>query len=240
MTSIKRKKLGESVIEEMQRMIRRGELKSGDKLPNQNEFAAKLGISRPTLREALHTLTLLGVIEQRPGAGTVIRGLGSLNMAEHLPPPFANDTQATLELVEARRFIEVVVVELAARQGTESEIAQIGRLVQDMTGALGQGDTARYAELDLAFHYQIAAAAHNRFLIHLFVHVRGLMEQFMREGFRVMPGMRERSLKFHASIYHHLKDRQGKKAARQMARHIQDIERSIKNYLDLAERKRPA
>jgi GntR family transcriptional repressor for pyruvate dehydrogenase complex len=48
------------VIEEINRMILSGEVKEGDKLPNQNDFAAQLGVSRPSLREALHTLTLIG------------------------------------------------------------------------------------------------------------------------------------------------------------------------------------
>ena len=59
MASIKRKKLSDSVIEEIKRMLLSGELQEGDKLPNQNEFAAQLGVSRPSLREALNTLTLI-------------------------------------------------------------------------------------------------------------------------------------------------------------------------------------
>ena len=73
MAAIKRKKLGDAVLEEIKRMITDGELAEGDKLPNQNEFSAQLGVSRPSLREALHTLNLMGVIEQRPGLGTVIK-----------------------------------------------------------------------------------------------------------------------------------------------------------------------
>jgi GntR family transcriptional repressor for pyruvate dehydrogenase complex len=53
MAAIKRKKLADSVIEEIKRMVDVGELKEGDKLPNQLEFAAQLGVSRPCLREAL-------------------------------------------------------------------------------------------------------------------------------------------------------------------------------------------
>ena len=99
MTAIKRKKLADSVIEEIIRRIESGELKEGDKLPNQNEFAAQLGVSRPSLREALHTLTLIGAIEQRPGFGTVIRAKNTARMAEHLSPPLVSDTTATMELM---------------------------------------------------------------------------------------------------------------------------------------------
>ena len=73
MAAIIRKKLADSVLEEIRRMITDGELGEGDKLPNQNEFSTQLGVSRPSLREALHTLNLMGVIEQRPGLGTVRR-----------------------------------------------------------------------------------------------------------------------------------------------------------------------
>jgi GntR family transcriptional repressor for pyruvate dehydrogenase complex len=96
MAVIKRKKLADSVIEEIKRMVDVGELKEGDKLPNQLEFAAQLGVSRPSLREALHTLTLIGAIEQRPGLGTVIKSANSTLWAVQLCPPLVSDAQASI------------------------------------------------------------------------------------------------------------------------------------------------
>ncbi|MCX7953528.1 MAG: GntR family transcriptional regulator, partial [Deltaproteobacteria bacterium] len=66
---ITKKKISESVIEEIKRLVLTGQLKEGAKLPNQNELATMLGVSRTSLREALNTLSMLGIVEQKPGYG---------------------------------------------------------------------------------------------------------------------------------------------------------------------------
>lgn len=230
MTSIKRKRLADSVIDEIRRMMMNGDLKKGDKLPNQSQFAAQLGVSRPSLREALNTLMLLGAIEQRPGFGTVIRSVGPLMFTEHLSPPLVSDHQATLELIESRRFLEVDIVEIAVQNAEDEEIRQLGRIVSEMTQALNKGRIEDYTDLDLAMHYKIVEATHNRFMIYMFVNLRGIMEQFMRETFSVLPGLLHRSLRFHTRIYEGIRDRSAKKATSNMNRHIQDIRQALEHY----------
>ncbi|MBU0733749.1 MAG: GntR family transcriptional regulator [Proteobacteria bacterium] len=66
MGRIVKKKLSYSVLEEIGRMVEAGELKRGDKLPPQDQLAAQLGVSRPSLREALRAMEMIGAIEQRP------------------------------------------------------------------------------------------------------------------------------------------------------------------------------
>jgi len=169
LTSIKRKKLADAVIEEIQRMIDNGELKEGDKLPNQNEFAAQLGVSRPSLREALHTLTLIGAVEQRPGLGTVLRSRKQAMFAEHLSPPLVSDHETTIELVEARRHIESGIAELAVKNAGDEDIRELKHLVDAMAGALREERNNDYTELDLKFHFKLAESTRNRFMLHMFV-----------------------------------------------------------------------
>lgn len=227
MAMVKKKRLADGVIEEIVRRIDGGELEDGDKLPNQNEFAAELGVSRSSLREALHTLTLVGAIEQRPGLGTVIRTKKSARMAEHLATPLVSDAEASMELMETRRYIELAAVDLAAKRASEEDLAEMEKLIREMQVALDNERPEEYAELDLAFHYQIAYAAHNRFLIHLFVTMRTLMEQFIRETFTVLPGLLQRSLVFHAHILENMRARNRIKAVAAMGRHLEDIEKAL-------------
>ena len=184
----------------------------------------------PPLREALNTLSLIGAIEQRPGYGTVIKAESPLLFTDHLAAPLVSDAQATLELIESRRYIEADVVEMAAKSATLKEIRELGEIVDQMPKALKAGRTGGYADLDLAFHYKIAEAAHNRFMLHMFVTLRGLMEQFMRETFTVLPDLLERSLKFHINISQAIGNRDVKKASRNMNRHIEDIQRALAHY----------
>jgi GntR family transcriptional repressor for pyruvate dehydrogenase complex len=236
LASIEKKKLSDSVIEEIKRMIESGELKEGDKLPNQLDFAAQLGVSRASLREALHTLTRIGAIEQRPGLGTVFKSANPSLWADQISPPLVSDIYETFKLIEARRFIEAGVVELAVESAEKEDIKKLGRLIKEMKVALKQDRISDYSELDMTFHHQIANASHNRFMVHMFVTIRGLMEQFIREAFIVMPGLLERSLKFHISVFEGIKERNKRKAVTSMKNHIQDIEQAFRDYYNTSEK----
>jgi GntR family transcriptional regulator, transcriptional repressor for pyruvate dehydrogenase complex len=234
--SINRKKLSESVIEEIKKMIERGELSLGDKLPNQNEFAAQLGVSRTVLREALQTLNQLGVIDQRPKYGTVIRAKTPFLYSEHLIPPLMSDNNATIELIQARRFIEVGAAEMAARNASKAQIKDMGRLVDEMERMSKAGDDAEYAEKNIAFHFLIAKACHNRFMVHLLATIRGFMEQWTQESISVLPGLLDRSVKSHREIYEAIRDREPRKAASSMRRHIADFQKSLEKFYKMTGR----
>lgn len=223
-----KKKLAESVLDEISRMVESGELKEGDKLPNQNELAAQLGVSRPSLREALKILEDIGAIEQRPKYGTVFKGRSQILYSSHLTPPLLEDEAAVIELIEARKFIEMACVELAAVKATDREIEELGRLVEKMEEMLDRAKMDQYAEHDITFHYSIARASGNRFMHHLFVSNRRLMEHIIEDGFRLLPGMFDRSRRYHQGIYQALKARDKAKAVEIMGEHIDFIMSSLK------------
>ncbi len=236
MLSISRKKLAHSVIEEIKGMIERGELDPGDKLPNQNEFAAQLGVSRTVLREALQTLNQLGVIEQRPKYGTVIRAKTPFLYSEHLIPPLMSDNLATIELIQARKCIEIEAAELAARYASAAQIKEMEKIVDEMLQMCESGDDSGYAEKNIVFHFLIAKASHNRFMVHLLATIRGYMEQWTQESITVLPGLLDRSLKSHREIYEAIRDRDHQKAANAMRKHLMDFQKSLEKYYKLAVR----
>ncbi|MGQ9694314.1 MAG: FadR/GntR family transcriptional regulator [Thermodesulfobacteriota bacterium] len=237
MMTISRKKVADAVIEEIKRMMQSGELKEGQKLPNQNIFAAQLGVSRTSLREALNTLTRLGITEQRPGYGTVLRSRIPAIFVDHVNPPFISDKQATIELIEVRRFVEAGTAELSVKNIKSDQIKEMDSLIKEMHKSLNEDRIDDYIGLDLAFHYLIAKASHNRFLINIFITIRGFLEQYMRESFRVMPWMLARSLKFHQNIYQAIKNENISKAVWHMRRHILDVQRAIQRYYEHQEGK---
>jgi GntR family transcriptional repressor for pyruvate dehydrogenase complex len=222
--------LADSVIEEIKRMIIGGELKEGDKLPNQYEFAAQLGVSRPSLREALHTLSLIGAIEQRPGLGTIILSTNTRLWDEQLSIPLVSDVQASLELIIARRFIESGIAELAVQNATADDIRQIGNLLKKMIKALKKERIKEYYKLDMEFHHQIAISSHNRFMLHMFITIDKLIEQFIRETFTVIPGLLQSSLGYHKRLYEGIKERDLNKTVNTMREHIKDVEQSLMAY----------
>ena len=237
MARIKKKKLADFVLDEIKRMIQAGELKEGDRLPNQNEFAARLGVSRPSLREAMQTLAMVGAVEQRPGYGSVIKSLTPALFASHLTTPLVNDEHATRELLESRRFIEGGIAELAARNATEREIQKTGSLIRQMNEALEKGRREDYSGLDTRFHYHLAVASHNNVMLHFFVTIRSLMEQFMVEAFSLLPELLVHSMEYHQAIFQGLLHRDEAAAGGAMIEHIKHIQSAMEDFYGLAPKK---
>jgi len=226
---IKKKKLADEVIDAIKRMIQSGELKEGDKLPNQTEFAAQLGVSRTSLREAFNTLCVLGVLEQHQGYGTIVKSRFSALYAAHLSATFITDEKATMELLEVRQFMEIGAARLAAKNATKKQIKEMGTLIDEMAKAGEKGDTQKLSEQDIDFHFLIAQATGNRVMIHLLANIRGLMEKFMHEAFLVLHDQK-RYLKAHRDIFEAIKQKNPKKASSLIKKHIMDVQKDLQQY----------
>jgi len=236
MALIKKKKLADEVIDEIKRMIQSGELKEGDRLPNQNEFAAQLGVSRTSLREAFNTLCVLGVLEQHQGFGTIVKSRFSALYADHLSAPFITDEKATIELLEARQFIEIGATRLAAKNATPKQIKEMGNMIDAMAKANIKGDIQKLSEQDIDFHFLIAQATQNRIMIHLLATIRGLMEKFMHEAFFVLHDQK-RYIKAHRDIYNAIKKKDSIKASSLMKKHIADVQKDLQQYYRVVDKK---
>ena len=236
MALIKKKKLADEVIDEIKRMIQSGELKEGDRLPNQNELAAQLGVSRTSLREAFNTLSVLGILEQHQGYGTIVKSKFSALYADHLSAPFITDEKATMELLEARQFIEIGAARLAAKNATPKQIKEMGVLIDDMAKANKREDTQKLSEQDIEFHFLIAQATQNRVIIHLLATIRGLMEKFMHEAFLILHDQK-RYLKAHRDIYNAIKKKDPLKASSLIKKHIADVQKDLQQYYRVTNKK---
>jgi GntR family transcriptional repressor for pyruvate dehydrogenase complex len=230
MAPVRKKNVTNGIIVEIQRMLAEGELREGDKLPNQNDFAAQLGVSRASLREALHTLALLGVIEQKPGAGTVIRAQISAFLMDNLDSPMISGSQGALELIEARQVLETSMIELAIDRAGDAEISHLGEIIQKLSRFASENQVEEYRAVDIQFHYEIARAAHNRFLLHLFVTIRHFLEQFFVESFNLVPDILEKSQKHHEEIFQALKAGDKKKARAEIAKHMKLGRTTVNKY----------
>ena len=226
----KKKKLADYVLDEIKRMLLSGELKEGDKLPNQSLFAEQLGVSRLPLREAIHTLQLMGVIEQKPGAGTIILS-GNPHQWEQKPaPPMLSDSQATLELLETRKIVETHAMRLALVRISKEELKSLKTDIAIMKNSLKAENRKQYLKADMSFHFHLANASHNRYLVHMFLTIHGLMEQFMVEVFDLIPDLMENSMDYHSTIYDELSRRNGDKAVTVMEAHLSSVETAVKAY----------
>lgn len=225
-----KKKLSVYVIEEIKRMLVAGELQEGSKLPNQNEFAKHLGVSRLTLREAMHTLSQISVIVEKPGVGThIIKGDPSLWDIQ-VEAPLLSDAQATIELLEARRALEITIVKASVQRITLSEITMLKNDIALMGKALKENDMKSYLKSDMAFHFHLANASHNRYLLRMLKDIQNLLEQFMLEAFSELPQLLPDSMRYHEQIFEHLINHELEEAVKNMSDHIGSIEELLKEY----------
>ncbi len=230
MAVIAKKKLSEIVVDEIRTRMENGELKIGDKLPNQNLLAMELGVSRTSLREAMNILNLLGVIEQKPGFGTVIRKKIPAINPEGLKPTLLSDKKTTSELLEARYIIESGAVRLATLHATDRQVEGLGKLVKKMQILLTNQDFKEYSHIDLKFHNQIAELSRNRFLKESFVSIKQHMQLFIEEHTQILFHVLEESQKHHQAIFNAVSARDPEQACRDMEEHIVFLQGSYKHY----------
>jgi GntR family transcriptional repressor for pyruvate dehydrogenase complex len=161
---IKPKKISDEIYEQIKELILTGKLKPGEKLPPERELAASIGVSRPSLREALQKLEAKGFLEQIQGDGTYVKSATSDSFDGFLEE-FAKKDNAIFDLMEVRRILETWAAYTAAERATDKEIAQMQEYLNEMKDAKDYGQIGYIP--DANFHSTISYATHNVLLIHI-------------------------------------------------------------------------
>jgi DNA-binding FadR family transcriptional regulator len=154
-------RLYEQVAGQVTDLVARGEFKPGDRLPPERDLAKLLGVSRPTVREAMIALEIAGLVEVRVGAGAFVTDKAASGGAASNGRLFEGVGSSPLELIAARRTIEPEVAALAAQLATPDEVAAIAETVAMIAAAT---DTPSHRAADHQFHVRIALASHNNIL----------------------------------------------------------------------------
>ena len=141
--------------------IERSKLRTGDRLPNETDLANQLGISKPTLRQALRVLERSGLLLVRQGKTGGIFLESDFLPTDELSSNIAAEEQVVLSTLRARRVIETAVTREAVLMATEDDFDSIQRTIDLLT----PGITSRQAmRADTMFHRAVARASHNRVL----------------------------------------------------------------------------
>ena len=155
--------LSEKVADQILKMITiEKKFNIGDKLPNENELSSELGVSRTTLREAVKFLIAHNVLEIKRGKGTFVADNKELNEDFGLSE-LDNFVMNAMDFFEARIMLEPTMANYAARRATAEDIARIVELDKIINKHIDDADLR--TEYDLEFHYAIANAAKNEFII---------------------------------------------------------------------------
>ena len=177
---IQKTSVSQQVVDHILGQIDRGDLKRGDRLPGEREFAESLGISRVPLREAIAVLTAMGIVEKRQGDGNYIVGFSPDALGRILRTCTMLDHALAADLFEARALVEGAAARLAARNATDEDVDALYEEISRMEEAIpayinGKIRLADMLTLDDLFHLRCAAASHNQFYIQFvnIVHTTG-------------------------------------------------------------------
>lgn len=153
--------LGEEVCRALERRIRDGELRPGDRLPTEKQLAELFGVSRAVVREAVARLRAEGYVATRQGAGAFVSAQPG-NASFKLAADGAGEPGGIAQVFELRLLVEAGAAELAARRRTAHDLRTLRRQLKAMAIALKQGADGSAA--DDAFHRAIADATHNPYV----------------------------------------------------------------------------
>lgn len=160
---IEDKKASTYVIEQIVGLIREGVYKTGDKLPPEKEIAAKTGISRPSVREAITSLQVIGVIETKPGKGSYVKSpLEGESVESEAIALLQEEEINPFEVLVARQKIEPIVSEMVLDNLENSDLVKIEQCMKKMKKTVKEGDCDAYFANHWKFHSSIAQATKNR------------------------------------------------------------------------------
>ena len=171
-------KLSAAVTRQIEKLILRGVLRPGERLPAERELAERLGVSRPSLREAVADLQERKLLTSRAGAGIYVADVLGSAFSESLVKLFSDHDEAVFDYLSFRRDLEGLAGERAARLGSDTDLKVIQTLFEQMEAAHQKRNPSDEAKLDAEFHLAIIEASHNVIMLHM---MRS-MYQLLREG----------------------------------------------------------
>jgi len=223
--AIRKNRVSEEVARQLEQMILK-KLRPGDKLPAERELAGQLGVSRSSIRDAIRRLELVGLVEPRQGAGTVVREVSSETLVSPLANVITHKRQMVSELLDFRRMLEPPLAGRAAARATAGEIAEMEDILRRQERKFREGELA--VEEDTEFHYRIATASGNSVVLKVLDVVMDMLRETRSRSLQT-EGRPQKSLAGHRRILAAIKRRDSKAAESAMRQHIKDVEKMVDN-----------
>ncbi|SDQ40022.1 FadR/GntR family transcriptional regulator [Thermostaphylospora chromogena] len=216
-------------IEKIKRMILSGELKPGDRLPKESDFAARLGLSRNSLREAVRALALVHVLDVRQGDGTYVTSLEPdlLKEAVSFVADFHRD-DTLLQFLHVRRILEPEATALAATHMSEADIKELREI---LTSLSERPTVDELITNDLRFHRRIAAGSGNAVLCSLIEGLAGPTTRARTWRDLIREGAVARTREQHTAIYEAIASRRPDVARSWATVHIASVEDFLRRSL---------
>lgn len=227
---IQTEKLSQTVVRQIELLILRGILRAGERLPGERELSEKLGVSRPSLRDAIGELSKNGLLTSRAGSGIYVADVLGSAFSDSLVTLFSKHDEALFDYVDFRRDLEGLAAERAARLASDTDLKVINAVFEKMQNAHAEKDPEAEAGLDAEFHLSIIEASHNVVMLHM---MRSMFE-LLREGvfYNRQAAFRQRNnrlalLDQHRAINNAIQARDPKAARKAVETHLDFVKRAL-------------
>ncbi|MGE5575795.1 MAG: FadR/GntR family transcriptional regulator [Syntrophothermus sp.] len=228
-TPVKKSRIYQDIVDQIQKLIAEGKFKVGDQLPPERELAERFMVSRTSVREALQTLELMGLLESKHGSGRFVKAVTIDSIVQPLASVLVARADLMMELLDARKMFEPAIARFAAERANAEDIAEMEEILEEQAKKVEDGGTA-IAE-DTAFHAAIATATKNEVVLRMVRVITDLLEE-SRERSLQLGGRPSKSLQGHRRILAAIKKGDGEAARTAMLAHLEEIEGGILERLD--------
>jgi GntR family transcriptional repressor for pyruvate dehydrogenase complex len=213
------------IAEQMLAHVQSGHLNPGDRLPPERQLAEQFGVNRQAVREALSALHMLGIVETRPGSGSVIvmrlpKTLDAFSEIRRL-----DEQDNPFEIMEARAVIEPEIVRLAASRASQVQLANIEKAIEEYAAIVQHLKSPPGG--DLRIHLALAQASGNAIFTRFIESVLNAADQWLWRRLREEKWDQKRALlylKHHQEIFDAIRGGDAERAVQAMGSHLSAVQ----------------
>ncbi len=236
-------RISDAIAATLERRILEGSLRPGDRLPPERELAAELGVSRPSLREAIQKLASKGMVQSRQGGGTFVTDALESSFSDPWQDMMGKHPNLREDMLEFRRMLEGQAAEWAAERATEADLQRLEHSFGALKSAFESDNTDQRSDADIAFHQAIGDAAHNVLIGHL----SGALLRMMHDNIRLnlgelkgVPAASRLLMSQHEAIYNAVRESKPQAARAAAETHIDFVRETLAQTLRSVARRETA
>lgn len=236
-------RISDTVAAELEKRILEGSLKPGDRLPSERDLATTLGVSRPSLREAMQKLVTKGMLTTRHGGGNYVTDRLQAHFADPWQEMLSGHPMLHSDLLEFRQMLEGQAAHLAADRATDADIERLDAAYAALEASYSSNDLRTCIDNDVAFHQVIAEAAHNVLIGHLAASLMRVIHGHVSSNLEFLharPQRWDRLHSQHRAIWQAIREHKPEEAACAARDHIEFVRQSMADSAREDERRHSA
>lgn len=223
-------RISDAVANELEKRILDGSLKPGDRLPGERDFAAELGVSRPSLRDAIRKLAGKGLLTTRHGGGTYVTDRLEASFVDPWQEMLNRHPMIQSDMLEFRHLLESQAAFFAAERATDADIERLDAAYAEVDAQYAANDLARSIDADVSFHQAVAEASHNVVIGHLTASLLRVIHGHISsnlEHLHARPSRWNELRAQHRAIWQAIRRYQPEEAAKAVRDHIEFVRQSM-------------